>query len=122
MRRRKLFSLLLPLVAASACGHGAFTDPAQPITARVGEAFRITLDSNPTTAYTWRLAAPLPDSVRLVDSRYFPSPGATHLIGAGGSEAWTFQGVHPGQGTIQLEYARSSGPAGRTATFTVRVM
>ena len=121
VRRRELLSLILPLVGASACGGGGLSNPAGPIAVRRGQTFRITLDSNPTTGYAWRLGAPLPDVVRLVESRYFPGPDAAHLMGAGGREVWTFQAVQPGQGAIQLEYARSAGPAGRTATFTVQV-
>ena len=30
----------------------------------------------------------------------------TEMVGAGGKEVWTFQGVRPGETTVGLEYVR----------------
>lgn len=85
---------------------GSAQQTADSITLAPGEEFTITLDSNRTTGYSWRLAQPLDESlVALVGSDYTPS-GAGGLAGAGGTEVWTFHALAPGQTTIALEYVR----------------
>ncbi|MFH1725215.1 MAG: protease inhibitor I42 family protein [Elusimicrobiota bacterium] len=73
--------------------------------ASLGERFSVSLESNPTTGYGWRLARPLDGTVlELVDSGYEdPPPG---LVGRGGREIWTFKAVGRGRATIELEYTR----------------
>ena len=93
------------------------------IEAVAGKTFTVTLESNPTTGYRWRLVSPLDESVvRLLDTKYEPRrPG---LLGAGGLERWTFRAEHAGRADIRLEYVRpweKGVPPARTARFTIRV-
>ena len=75
------------------------------ITAKVGEEFTITLDSNPTTGYQWKLSDNLTEGiVKLVKLEYLAPE--TEMVGTGGKEVWTFEGVRPGETTIDLEYVR----------------
>jgi inhibitor of cysteine peptidase len=76
-----------------------------PIHARAGEIFSITLDSNPTTGYQWKLANPLDEkALKLISSEYrMPE---TQMVGTGGKEAWTFKALSMGQATISFEYVR----------------
>ena len=91
--------------------------------ARAGENFTISLESNPTTGYSWQLAKPLDEKiVQLVGSEYVPSK--TDLVGAGGEEKWTFLAVKKGSTRVALEYVRSweeDDPAVEEKTFLIRV-
>ena len=75
-------------------------------TVHVGEDFSITLISNPTTGYQWRLSAqPDPAVVKSLGMK-FEKPPEKGLLGAPGKETWTFHAEGPGEVAIQLEYVR----------------
>ena len=113
-------ALLLPLalILLPSCA-----PPGSVINARAGEQFTITLESNPTTGYSWQLAKPLDEKiVRSVGSEYTPS--RTDLAGAGGAETWTFLAVKKGSAKITLQYARpweKDKPPAEEKTFLVKV-
>lgn len=76
-----------------------------PISVCEGCQFSITLPSNPTTGYMWRLNnQPDITIVKHIDNVY-NAPKVT-MPGAGGEEVWTFQGLKKGTAQIVLEYAR----------------
>ena len=75
------------------------------ITTKVGEEFNITLDSNPTTGYQWKLLGGFKwDVVEPGDAEYVATE--TQRIGAGGKDNWTFKAVGPGETTMTFEYFR----------------
>ncbi len=98
--------------------HGAF-----PVVARVGDQFKITLDSNPTTGFKWQLATkPNQNVATKVSSVY--NPPAQSIPGRGGSETWTFKAVGRGKTAIVLSYDQpwEKGTKGeRTQKFEVEV-
>jgi len=109
-------------LALGACGTvPRFTAGSQTIRVRLGRSFQVVLAANPTTGYFWQLAAPLPAVVSLSGSQYVAGPNARQLAGAGGQEVWTFRAAARGQGEIELQYARSAGPAAQSLAFAVRV-
>jgi predicted secreted protein len=89
----------------------------------IGDETVVGLESNQTTGYSWQLAqSPDPTIAIAAGSQYFPS--GSGLIGAGGMECWTFQGVGAGTTSIQLNYARPfepGQPAARIRQFTITV-
>jgi inhibitor of cysteine peptidase len=100
-----------------------YTDPKKTIQCRIGGAFSIVLDSNPTTGYQWRLAySPDEGFLKFINSRYMPPK--IELAGAGGKEIWSFKALSVGQKTIVFEYVRSwekdKEPVKRM-TFTVNI-
>jgi len=84
---------------------GGVTDPAVPIRVKPGMEFTIRLTSNPTTGYRWEFSAPPEEAVVKFVSRYY-EPAGTGLVGAGGTETWTFKAVARGKAVIFLHYAR----------------
>jgi inhibitor of cysteine peptidase len=77
-----------------------------PITAEVGQKFSVTLESNPTTGYQWRLARPLDEKhLTLLTNEFVKSK--SKLSGAGGQQIWWFRALRAGKTQIDLEYARS---------------
>jgi len=84
-------------------GQGAGTPG---ITVKPGKQFHITLESNPTTGYQWRMAQPRLEPCVVLVTNQFVRPKA-RLTGAPGREIWSFKAVQPGTTTIELEYVRS---------------
>ena len=99
----------------------AYTNPEKTVQCRVGEAFSIILDSNPTTGYQWQLVnSPDGGFLKLIGSEY--RAPKTGLAGAGGKEIWSFKALSAGQTMIVFEYLRpwerNKEPVKRTV-FTV---
>lgn len=93
------------------------------ISAKVGQEFSVSLESNPSTGYKWDLESALDESKILkVRSEYVPS--GSNRIGAAGKEVWVFKALSPGDYAIKMKYARpwekDTAPA-KTATFEVSV-
>lgn len=95
------------------------------ISATKGSAITITLPSNHTTGYSWRLAnKPGAAVVKFIRSGYLAPDSGTSRVGQAGVETWSFQAVGRGSTTIALEYVRpwekNAIPA-KKQVFTVNV-
>ena len=132
--RTTVLLLLLTTVAFTACGEEAEPDPHPPraveITAQDAgstvslapdDEVVITLESNLTTGFAWKLVTePDPAVLELVGSTYVAPD--SDLVGAGGEEVWTFHAVGDGSTELELSYERSSGEtAGDPFTLGVDV-
>ncbi len=89
----------------------------RPISARVGQEFKLALPCNASTGYTWVLAT-VPDEklVKLVKTDYKRQD--SKLIGAGGTMVWTFKGLAEGKTEMKLNYVRPWEKAERPAQTT----
>jgi inhibitor of cysteine peptidase len=76
------------------------------ISAKVGESFNITLPSNLTTGYSWRMDELKPGVVKFDDSDYKPTNTAQGVVGSGGEEIFKFTAVGAGRVEINFEYVR----------------
>lgn len=104
-------------LAAPARGTAAVTVE-RTVTATVGETFRITLCSNPSTGFAWEQVLTGPAAVELVDHALVAPAGAQ--VGGAGSETFTFRVGAPG--TTELRFAYSQPWAGGiTQAWTVRL-
>ncbi|HEX9124029.1 MAG TPA: protease inhibitor I42 family protein [Actinomycetota bacterium] len=131
LARRTIAALFLPLmVLAAACSGAAEAGSSVELTAadsgrtihlRTSDELVVTLDSNASTGFRWMLdVEPNRDVLALVDSRYVPPE--TDLVGAGGTEVWTFRAAGEGTTRFELRYERSSGEtAGKPFVLTVEV-
>lgn len=99
-----------------------YLNPGEPIKVKVGQTFGISMKSNPTTGYGWKLSKALDNKVVLVTNVFVPPD--SKLVGAGGHEVWTFKAVGEGQTDIAMKYVRpweQDQSAVRTGAFTVIV-
>ena len=93
----------------------------KPVVLQVGESLAITLDSNPSTGYSWQL----PNLKRAIlqpqgEPQY--TPPAQPMPGAGGQHTFQFVAVGAGRSTLTLVYKRSFEPnVAPVQTFTVHV-
>ena len=121
------------LVSAAHCAHTqgppltqkkVFSGSETPFAMKVGDEFVLTLESNPSTGYLWRLAVkPDENTVKLVSSEYRAVPDANR-VGAGGNEVWTFLATGKGKAEISLIYVRpweKDKPPARTARVIIIV-
>ena len=71
-----------------------------------GDTFQLSLNSNPSTGYSWQWANK--NAVTILDTTIvmkYHSPN-NGLVGSGGQEVWTFKGHQSGIDSIILKYAR----------------
>lgn len=130
MRVKKLFLILLLIfslpVFSAEQSKVVFTSPKNPITiTQKHPTFTITLQSNPTTGFSWQLISYDKNLIEFVGHQ-FVAPRNKKLIGAPGYETWTFKAkknVVTDQTTqIILQYARPWTKDNATKTrFTIKI-
>lgn len=76
----------------------------QNITVKKDHEFTITLESNPTTGYQW-IPTFNPEIINLVSHSFQPS--SSRLMGAPGTEVFTFKAINHGTGSLKMVYKRS---------------
>ena len=74
---------------------------------RLGDALKISLESNPTTGYCWSAKSDDCDKVVQEENRYDADPTGAGMCGRGGTQTFVFRCVNRGVARITLEYARS---------------
>jgi len=87
-------------------------------TLEVGDKIRIELCANPSTGYVWDYVMTENDIVMIEDHDYDAPEG--DLVGAPGTEFWTFEAVNPGITEITMEYTPPG--AGNTEDSRTLVM
>jgi inhibitor of cysteine peptidase len=89
----------------------------------VGGTLIIALRSNPTTGYSWAIAGDLPQTLRVEgEARFVPAGSTQPVLGAGGTEVWTFTAVSPGDADLKLGYRRPFETNLPLKTFSVIVL
>ena len=111
---KKLISLIISLLLITGVFWGCasqsqqireYTDPNQTIEIGVGNQFVIALESNPTTGYKWDANFDS-SSLKLVKSDYEQSEAKPGMVGVGGKEHFTFEGLKKGNTKVTLDYKR----------------
>ena len=122
-----VMSFFLVLALFSGCGtHGTkltSADNNRQITAKAGDTLTLTLDSNPTTGYSWQVMET--DTAILVqtgDPEYKQASSSEGLVGAGGTETFHFDVVGTGTTTLELGYMRPWESVPPIDTFSVQVV
>ena len=92
--------LIIPVLAVAliiaACGKEA----AKP------QTVSITLDSNPTTGFSWQYEIQDKSAVKLVDDEYVPSNTDKKITGAGGMHSFTFACLKDCETSVIMTYKR----------------
>jgi inhibitor of cysteine peptidase len=107
--------------SAAACGdddddHGGAPDEVQlsqaddgkTVTLANGGTLIVALTSNPSTGYSWAVVADEPTNLELEgEPRYVPPGSTTPVVGAPGTEVFTFKAIRTGTSKLSMAYARS---------------
>lgn len=130
MLKKTLLSTLLCCAAISAFASthdtNTFTSNKKPIVVAQNQTFDITLQSNPSTGFSWKLADYQKPLVNFIGQKY-SAPKNKKLMGAPGFETFTFQAKKGDYrvnqvGHIVLTYARPWTKDGATKkTFVIVV-
>ena len=87
-----------------------YTDPAMPVKVRPGETFKISVTSNPSTGYAWKLDFPKEEKgLMLLDSKHIEA--SKPMPGAPGNQVYTFKALKTGETKIRLVYQRPWVPS-----------
>jgi inhibitor of cysteine peptidase len=101
-----LFAALLAAALAACSSRGTKTytraDAGKTIAVKSGETFNIVLEGNPTTGFTWEVAADSAAPVVLQGDPAFKAESSA--VGAGGQMTLTFKAAASGQGLLKLLY------------------
>jgi inhibitor of cysteine peptidase len=98
-------------------------DTDETLEASVGEDVVISMESNQTTGYQWKLKE-TPDAgiLKFISSKYAPDNGAA--VGSGGNEIWVFKAVGAGKTALHFEYVRpweKDTPSAKVKTVIITV-
>jgi len=108
--------------AEVALGNG---DDGRTVELRAGGSLTVTLDSNPSTGYSWAVAEGTGAVLRQDGSatyRQLPSTGGPPRAGTGGTATFRFEAAGKGQATLRLIYRRPwEKDIAPVETFTVTV-
>lgn len=114
-------------LAVAACGGAtgktvelSQKDSGTTLQVATGDKIVISLESNPTTGYSWAEAktSSVGDVLQLVSKSYESESDA---VGSGGVEKWTYKAVGAGTANPELEYVRPFEPGKVAGKFTVTV-
>jgi inhibitor of cysteine peptidase len=83
----------------------------------------VALPSNPSTGFAWSVTAPEPAGLELEgEPEYVPPGSTTPVVGAAGTQVFTFTATESGTSVLTLTYARDFEPGAEgEQTFTVTV-
>jgi|LSQX01.1.fsa_nt_gb beta-N-acetylhexosaminidase len=113
IRRKMILYLLALLIVLLLPGSGGATaaqltinenNSGETLTLYPGDILELTLESNPTTGYSWQGDLDIAGVLNVIEHG-FRSKGV--LPGAPGEEYWFLKAAGPGSGSLSLEYKRS---------------
>lgn len=99
-------------------------DISREITVSAGDSFKVSLESNVTTGYSWSEQAQISDAAILEQKDHEYIEPDSDLMGAAGQEVWTFKALKKGTATISMDYSQpweGGEKSARTITVTVTV-
>lgn len=119
-----LSCLVLPSCSSETKEPIPYSDPGDTIKVTIGERFKIVLESNPTTGYSWQFRQPVDSTLlKLVETQYTAKPNPDKLMGRGGHDHWFFEALAAGTTLISLQYLRpwDSTSVEQKLDFTVEI-
>ena len=99
-------------------------DDGKTVTVALDGTLIVALTSNPSTGYSWAVVADEPTNLELDgEPTYVPPGSTTPVVGAAGTEVFTFKAIKAGTSKLSMAYSRSfeSGVAPEE-TFEVTVV
>ena len=98
-------------------------DSGRTLSLKPGDTFRITLQSNPTTGFSWiETAEPAPDVIRLTVKRFVSAQKQKDFVGVPGRTEFIYKAVGPGETEIRLNYKRSWETVAPNKTFILKII
>lgn len=111
-----------PQAKTAVSGNGSFALDGGSVEVQDNQ-LRVSLDANPTTGYTWMMRID-GDALELAGDEFLDGRSAEEsrtVVGSGGTQRFTFQGLAPGEATVTLEYERPWEEADPEKTVVLQV-
>lgn len=96
-------------------------DSGKAYTVGVGETFNLSLDSNPTTGYTWTLSDAWDKTILTLAGEDYHSQANENVVGQGGQEIFRFKALKSGKTEINLIYSRPWESVQPLKKFTAQI-
>jgi len=96
-------------------------DNGKQIAVNSGDVIIVTLESNPTTGFSWQLTEMDNAVLKQVGEVKYESDGR-NILGAGGTETFRFEAVSAGEVNLTLWYMRPWESVQPLETFTIQVV
>jgi len=94
-------------VSVSCDDFGKQNNITKQLTVAVGSSFTVTLCSNATTGFSWSESAKISDPAVVQQLTHEKvAPENTGLVGAPGTEVWTFKALKKGTSNIEMQYSQ----------------
>lgn len=95
---------------------------AQEIKLRPGQSFCLSLDSNPTTGYTWMLSGKYDQqTLSCTGQTYIAQDSKPNIVGQGGRQLFRFKALQEGTTELHLNYARPWESVMPQKTFQLKI-
>jgi len=80
----------------------------QDIEVAVGNTIKVILGSNPSTGFSWTEQAKIGDTTILRQDKHetVAAADSDKIVGAAGTEEWTFTALKTGETTVSMDYSR----------------
>lgn len=126
---RFCFIMTILLMFAAGCKtaeeyHSQLTmqDSGRTLVLKPGDSFRIALQSNPTTGFSWIEAGKTaPEVIRLTAKRFVSAQKQKELVGAPCETEFIYKAVGAGETEIRLNYKRSWEKVAPAKTFMLKI-
>lgn len=83
-------------------------DDGKTVTVALNGTVIVALASNPSTGYSWAVVATEPANLELEgEPTYVPPGSTTPVVGAAGTEVFTFKAIKTGTSKLSMAYSRS---------------
>jgi inhibitor of cysteine peptidase len=97
-------------------------DAGGQVALQVGQILAVSLESNPTTGYSWQVTHSDDAILQQLGEVEFKQAGEEGLVGAGGIETFRFEAVRAGETSLELGYLRPwEEGVSPEKTFTIQV-
>lgn len=108
--------------ASSSAASKAATSQAAVSSAATAKTAEIELEANATTGYQWKVKE-AGENVKVTEGEYVVNSTASEMVGVGGKQYFTVEGVKEGSCEIVIEYVGpgTDAPVDETKTFTATV-
>jgi len=120
---KSIFVILFLSLFVSVSAQDSFSRRYKSIRIPLGKTFTISLDSNPSTGFSW-LLVDISDkkALEIVKKEYVNTGSLT--VGAAQTEQWSFKTINPGKTVLTFEYRQSwedNEQAQKRETYTIIV-
>lgn len=89
---------------------------------QAGDTFVLSLDSNPTTGYTWNLDDSWNEKMLTLVDQGYQSSTTSNIVGQGGRHYWKFKALKAGSADLKVYYARPWESVQPLKTFQVKII